>query len=111
MKKSVFTLSDGTKVTTESEQERDRRETGGFSINDFVAELEDDLRNNRLRLPTLPTVSIEALMVINDYNSSADDLVKVISKDTSLTARLIRYANSPLYSGAYAVTSVKPAIT
>jgi len=111
MTKSVFTISDGTKVTTESEQERERRETGGFSINDFVAELEDDLRNNRLSLPTLPTIAIEALMVINDCNSSAGDLVKVISKDTSLTARLIRYANSPLYGRAYAVTSVKPAIT
>jgi len=111
MTKAVFTISDGTKVTTESEQEREKRETVGFSIKEFVKELEDDLRNNRLSLPTLPTVAIEALMVINDCDSSTDDLVKVISKDTSLTARLIRYANSPLYSGAYSVTSIKPAIT
>ena len=111
MTKAVFTISDGTKVTTESEQEREKRETVGFSVKEFVKELEDDLRNNRLSLPTLPTVAIEALMVINDCDSSTDDLVKVISKDTSLTARLIRYANSPLYSGAYSVTTIKPAIT
>jgi putative nucleotidyltransferase with HDIG domain len=111
MTKATFTLSDGTKVTTESEEEREKREAGGFSIKEFIRHLEDDLRNNRITLPTLPTVAIEALMVINDCDSSSDDLVKVISKDTSLTARLIRYANSPLYSGAYSVTSIKPAIT
>ena len=112
MAKASFTISDGTKVTTESTDEREKRETGGFSVKDFVKQLEDDLRHDRLKLPTLPTVAIEALMVINDCDSSAKDLVKVISKDTSLTARLIRYANSPLYYGrAYTVTSIKPAIT
>ncbi len=112
MTKATFTISDGTKITTETEQEREKRETGGFSVKEFVKELEEDLRKDRLKLPTIPTIAIEALMVINDCNSSANDLVKVISKDTSLTARLIRYANSPLYYGrSYAVTSIRPAIT
>ena len=112
MTKAVFTISDGTKVTTESAEEREKRGTEGFSVKDFVKQLEDDLRNDRIKLPTLPTVAIEALMVINDCDSSANDLVKVISKDTSLTARLIRYANSPLYYGrSYTATSIKPAIT
>ncbi len=111
MAKAVFTISDGTKITSESKDEREQREVGGFSVREFVKQLEDDLRHDRLKLPTLPTVAIEALMVINDCDSSTDELVKVISKDTSLTVRLIRYANSPLYSGAYTVTSIKPAIT
>ncbi len=110
MAKASFTLSDGTKATTLSDEEKEKKPEG-FSVKTFIKELQDDLRNNRISLPTLPTVAIEALMIINDSNSSADDLVKVISKDTSLTARLIRYANSPLYSGAYTVTSIKPAIT
>jgi putative nucleotidyltransferase with HDIG domain len=111
MAKASFTLSDGTKVSTPSEEEEQNKLPDGFSVEAFVNGLEDDLHNNRLRLPTLPTIAVEALMVINDEKSSAKDLVKVISKDTSITARLIRYANSPLYSGLYTVTAIKPAIT
>jgi putative nucleotidyltransferase with HDIG domain len=110
MAKASFTLSDGTKVTVASEEEQERLPEG-FSIEAFVSELKDDLRANRLKLPTLPTIAIEALMVINDSKSSAKDLAKVISKDTSITARLIRYANSPVYSGLYPVKSIRSAIT
>ncbi len=111
MAKASFTLSDGTKVTTASEEEEREKLPDGFSVEAFVAGLEDDLHHDRLKLPTLPTIAVEALMVINDCDSSAKDLAKVISKDTSITARLIRYANSPLYSGLYTVTAIKPAIT
>lgn len=112
MTKASFTLSDGTKITTPSELEQGQAKLpDGFSLDAFVNELEEDIRNDRLKLPTIPTIAVEALMVINDMNSSVKDLVKVISKDTSITARLIRYANSPLYSGLYTVTSIKPAIT
>ena len=39
------------------------------------------------------------------------DVARIISKDTSMAARLVRYANSPLYRGINNVTSVKTAIT
>lgn len=110
MAKASFTISDGTKVTTVTEK-AEVKQPKDFSANDFVDELKGDLRHNRLALPTMPTTAVEALMVINDLGSSAADLVKVISKDTSLTARLIRYANSPLYGMAYPIASIKPAIT
>ena len=110
MAKASFTLSDGSKVTTVTEKEEVNK-PDDFSVDAFVSELKDDLKHNRLKLPTMPTIAIEALMVLNDVDSSAGDLVKVISKDTSLTARLIRYANSPLYGMAYPIASIKPAIT
>jgi len=51
------------------------------------------------------------LVVINDVDSSASDLEKIISRDAALTARLIRYANSPLYRGLNTIASIRPAIT
>ncbi|HHH39273.1 MAG TPA: HDOD domain-containing protein, partial [Sedimenticola sp.] len=39
------------------------------------------------------------------------DVARIISKDTSMAARLVRYANSPLYRGINNVASVKAAIT
>jgi putative nucleotidyltransferase with HDIG domain len=110
MAKASFTISDGTKVTTVTESEEVNR-PDDFSIQKFVDELKRDLKQNRLTLPTMPTIAVEALMVINDEKSSAADLVKVISKDASITARLIRYANSPFYGMAHPISAIKPAIT
>ncbi|MCW4182533.1 MAG: HDOD domain-containing protein [Candidatus Thiodiazotropha weberae] len=62
-------------------------------------------------MPTLPALALEALIIINDVDSSASDLQRVISRDASLTARLIRYANSPLYRGMNKIATIKPAIT
>lgn len=111
MPKSVFHLSDGAPVTSMTPEERSKQELEAFSVKDFVNEVREDLLANKVYLPTLPTLALEALLVINDADSSAADLEKIISKDAALTARLIRYANSPLYRGVHAVTSIKLAIT
>lgn len=111
MPKSVFQLSDGEVVTTETPEEREKRKLESIPVEEFINAVRNDLRTNNINLPTLPTLALEALLVINDANSSASDLEKVISKDAALTARLIRYANSPLYRGTHTITSIKVAIT
>lgn len=108
MAKASFQLSDGTAVSTGAKEELEPEE---FSVKAFVDELREDLAENRIKLPTLPDVAMEALLIVNDIDSSVNDLVKVVIKDTAITARLIRYANSPLYHGMPSVSSVKPAIT
>ena len=82
-----------------------------FDVKAFALELREDIEKNRIKLPTLPAISLEALLVVNDAGSSMADVARIISKDTSMAARLVRYANSPLYSGINKVTSVKTAIT
>ena len=111
MAKSVFHLSDGAPVTSITPEERAKQELEAFSVKDFVNDVREDLLANKIYLPTLPTLALEALLVINDAGSSATDLEKIISRDAALTARLIRFANSPLYRGVHAVTSIKLAIT
>ncbi|MCW8889257.1 MAG: HDOD domain-containing protein [Sedimenticola sp.] len=86
-------------------------ETPTFDIKAFANTLVEDIEQNRIRLPTLPAISLEALLVVNDAGSSMADVAKIISKDTSMAARLVRYANSPLYRGVKTVSSVKAAIT
>jgi putative nucleotidyltransferase with HDIG domain len=48
-------------------------------------------------VPSLPTVAMKALELINDDASSIDELEKIISKDQSFSSRLLRIANSPYY--------------
>jgi putative nucleotidyltransferase with HDIG domain len=108
MAKASFQLSDGTKVTTTTPEEQEPME---FSTQEFIDALRKDLVDNKIKLPTLPNLAMEALLVLNDVDSSANDVVKIVHKDTSITARLIRYANSPLYHGVTPVSTIKPAIT
>ncbi|MGO9380320.1 MAG: HDOD domain-containing protein [Dissulfurispiraceae bacterium] len=48
-------------------------------------------------IPSLPTVAMKALDLINNDGSSIDELEKIISQDQSFSARLLRIANSPYY--------------
>jgi HD-like signal output (HDOD) protein len=82
-----------------------------FDMKAFANTLVEDIEKNRIRLPTLPAISLEALLVVNDAGSSMADVARIISKDTSMATRLVRYANSPLYHGVTPVSSVKAAIT
>ncbi|WP_275097069.1 HDOD domain-containing protein [Sedimenticola hydrogenitrophicus] len=82
-----------------------------FDMKAFANTLVGDIESNRIRLPTLPAISLEALLVVNDAGSSMADVARIIGKDTSMAARLVRYANSPLYRGVNSVSSVKAAIT
>jgi putative nucleotidyltransferase with HDIG domain len=111
MSKSVFHLADGAPAVAEEEQKRKEHEGDEAIVKEFVVSVREDLQANKIYLPTLPALALEALLVINDVDSSASDLQKVISRDAALTARLIRYANSPLYRGLNTITAIKPAIT
>ncbi|MEJ2609542.1 MAG: HDOD domain-containing protein [Candidatus Thiodiazotropha sp.] len=111
MTKSVFFLSDGEVVDTKTELEKEQKQLESSTTKTFIESVRKDLLTNNIHLPTLPALALEALIIINDADSSASDLEKVISRDASLTARLIRYANSPLYRGMNTIASIRPAIT
>lgn len=57
-----------------------------------------DFLKSKVVLPSLPQVLIEIQRVVNDPESSADDLANVISKDPKLVAAILRLANSAMYS-------------
>jgi len=82
-----------------------------FTIKDFVEQLRKDIARNKIKLPTLPNISLEALVVVNDDSSKVVDVADVVAKDTAIASRLIKYANSPIYRGVNPVTTIKAAIT
>lgn len=61
--------------------------------------------------PTLPTVVTRVIEITADPDSSIDDLMKVISMDQSLTASVLKIANSAFYGVARNVGSLKEALT
>ncbi|SEA34702.1 HD-like signal output (HDOD) domain, no enzymatic activity [Desulfuromusa kysingii] len=61
-------------------------------------------------LPAMPTVAAQMMELVNDPNVSARAITKVITKDPSVAARVLKIANSSFYSMTRQVTSLPTAI-
>ncbi len=62
-------------------------------------------------LPALPTVAFRIMRITADPKSTANDLMKVINRDVSLTAKILKIANSPFYGLAREISSLQHAVT
>lgn len=61
-------------------------------------------------LPTLPSIVYELTQIINDPMSSTSDIEKIMSKDQSLTTKVLKLVNSAYYAIPGGVTSLARAI-
>lgn len=61
------------------------------------------------KLPSLSTVAMEVLRMIDSEGCDLATLEKKISQDQSLSARILRIANSPFYGFSGEITSIKEA--
>lgn len=73
-------------------------------------ELYRKLQDDTLILPSLPDVAIEVEQVINCPSSNIKQLVDVVKKDTAITARVIRVANSAMYCRGRSADNLQSAI-
>lgn len=62
-------------------------------------------------LISLPEIAIQINRMVDDPQSSANDIGELISRDPSLTARLLRIANSPFFGLSTKVATVNRAVT
>jgi putative nucleotidyltransferase with HDIG domain len=62
-------------------------------------------------LVTLPDVFIRINQLVEDPDSTLDDITKVVSQDPSFTVRLLRVANSPFYGFSSTIETVSRAVT
>lgn len=69
-----------------------------------------DLVQDISGLVTLPDVYLRINELIEDPNSSSNDIARVVKQDANFTIRLLKLANSALYSFPSAIDSVEKAI-
>ncbi|CBL44974.1 Predicted signal transduction protein [gamma proteobacterium HdN1] len=69
----------------------------------------EDLRNNRLTLPSIPEVALKIRKLIDAGNSAAT-IAKAVTADPVIAAKLLRAANSPLFRGLREFTTCTQAI-
>jgi len=72
-------------------------------IGKFVEEIEE--------LPTLPDILTTISSVVNDPKSSAADLANVIVSDASLSAKVLKVANSAAYGFLREISDIRQAVT
>ena len=66
--------------------------------------------NRFSRLPSLPTVAVEAMKLFHDPNSSNEQLVALIRKDPAIVGKLLKAANSAKYGLRGEVTDLNRAV-
>lgn len=62
-------------------------------------------------LPSAPLILSKALKLTSDLKSNIEDISKSIASDQTLTAKVIRLSNSPLYGRMQEISSLSEAIT
>jgi HD-like signal output (HDOD) protein/GGDEF domain-containing protein len=60
-------------------------------------------------LPSLPAVALEVLRLCRLEDSTLDDLARTLANDPALAARILRFANSSLYSSGEEVRTLQRA--
>jgi putative nucleotidyltransferase with HDIG domain len=63
------------------------------------------------QLPSAPEIAQKMLVAVNREDSRVDDLARLIARDQSLTARLLRLANSSFFAIRGGVRSIPQAVT
>ncbi len=61
-------------------------------------------------LPTLPQVASKVMKLIDDPNSSATDLQRVMSRDAALAGKMLKLVNSAFYGLPHKVSNLNQAI-
>lgn len=74
-------------------------------------ELLTAIDQDQLTLPTLPEVALKVRDIAESEDSAIPDMVKTISDDAAMSARIIKVVNSPLFRGSREITSLNMAVS
>ena len=70
----------------------------------------ESILNNVDELPELPQIAMQVMKIVNNPESNVTDLSNVVSKDQSLTAKVLRLCNSAFYGVSRHITTVTDAV-
>lgn len=80
---------------------------GDYSL---FAEIQSDIVNDRVAIPSLPNIVVQIYRIINDEDADARKIARVIQADPAITAKLLSTANSFFYRRRKGVETCPEAI-
>lgn len=78
---------------------------------DLKLEFEKLLNSDNLKLPMLPEVSFKVINLINNPNSSLNDISAIIQQDQAIATHILRIANSAAFAPPTEIVSINQAIS
>ena len=78
---------------------------------EFLQQLQEAIRQNRITLPTLPEVALRVRDEVDKDSATAQKVAQTIATDAAVSARLLQVANSPLYRGRVTIDNIQMAVT
>lgn len=62
------------------------------------------------QIPTLPTIVMRAMEILNDDHARAEDLGRLLARDPALSVKVLRLANSAFYGIPRTISSINQAV-
>ena len=84
---------------------------GKIPVGEHRTDIRRQIEMQKLTLPEIPSIVNELNEVTADPNASANDISKIVVKSPSLTAILLKIANSAFYSFPFKIDNISRAIT
>ena len=78
---------------------------------EFFNTLKQAVDEDKLVLPSLPDVALKIRDVLEDENTTTEQVADILSHDGSLSARLLKVVNSPSYRGRAPIDDLHMAVT
>lgn len=75
--------------------------------NQTISNIQEEIKN----IPSLPEIITKSIELMQDKNTSALTLSKIISNDVGLTARVLKLVNSAYYGFPKQITTIQQAVT
>ena len=80
-------------------------------VNEVMATLMRDIKNNRLEIPSPPDLLIKIRSLSANPQSTSKDIADLVKHDMNISGRLVKVANSALFGSRFQVNTVQGAIT
>lgn len=77
----------------------------------ILQKIDAKIQANQLALPSMPDIFLQVKKIVDDPNSNISNISTVITRDPSLTARLLKVANNAMYRGDSEITNLQLAIS
>lgn len=77
----------------------------------LLHEFEQELKNGRFVLPSLPEVAFRIRELIDNPDCSMADLAKLVNSDPAIATKLVKVANSVMYRGVNVCVDTQAAIS
>ncbi len=89
----------------------EEEEQQGMSEHPLYVEIQDDLLNDRLVLPSLPDIAVRIRHLIDREEASVQQVARLVQTDLAISAKLMKIANGALYHGLRPVESCLQAVS